>query len=94
MDEFRDSNASGSELVAAGAKVGEGVGSTLMNASVAAAPYAPLVGAGLAGLGAGLWVTSRATRAVARRWEGSVGKTAKSMWDDAKAAGKNAFNKV
>ncbi|WP_279401390.1 hypothetical protein [Piscibacillus salipiscarius] len=96
FNDLSGSGATGSELTAAGAKVGEGVGSTLMNAGViaSAVPGGQLVGAGMVATGAVVWLGSKATGAIARRWKGSVKETAKSMWNGAKDKASNAISKV
>ncbi|SEP98182.1 hypothetical protein SAMN05216362_10511 [Piscibacillus halophilus] len=96
FNDLRASGASGSELTEAGAKIGEGVGSTLMNAGVVttAIPGGQLVGAGMVAAGAAVWVGSKLTGAIAKRWKGSVKETAKSMWNGAKEKVSGAFNTV
>lgn len=78
------------------ADVTASLGSTLMNggAVAAAIPGGQVIGAGMAAVGAGIWVVSKGVKLFADNWQGGLWSTTKHIAKKAGEKIKKGWNKV
>lgn len=91
-----NSDATGAEKTSAVADVTSSLGSTLMNggAVAAAIPGGQVIGAGMAAVGAGIWVVSKGVKLFADNWQGGLWSTTKHIAKKAGEKIKKGWNKV